>query len=84
MYLRRAVLACNSGGPKETIVDEETGFLRNATIEEFASVMFKSVINPNKIQKMGENGHRRVNEKFSFLAFTEKLDRFVCEKQVSN
>lgn len=79
MYLKRPVLACNSGGPKETILDGQTGFLRSQNPEEFAKVLIESIENPAKIQKMGENGHCRVIENFSFVAFSEKLDRLVLE-----
>ncbi len=27
MYMRKAVIACNSGGPKESIVNDSTGYL---------------------------------------------------------
>ncbi|XP_055925557.1 alpha-1,3/1,6-mannosyltransferase ALG2-like [Argiope bruennichi] len=39
MLLGRPVLACSSGGPLETVLHEQTGFLCDATPEFFASKM---------------------------------------------
>jgi alpha-1,3/alpha-1,6-mannosyltransferase len=39
MYCGVPVLAVNNGGPKESVVDGETGFLRKANETEFSEVM---------------------------------------------
>ena len=38
MYSYRPVIACNSGGPKESVLHEQTGFLCDPTPQSFAEV----------------------------------------------
>lgn len=77
MYLRTPVIAVNSGGPTETIVHEQTGFLCEPEPEDFASAAARVVRDPKLGEKMGEMGRKRVEQRFSFEAFTEKLDQIV-------
>ncbi|XP_070492255.1 alpha-1,3/1,6-mannosyltransferase ALG2 [Chironomus tepperi] len=77
MYLQVPVIAVNSGGPKETVVHEQTGFLCESTPEDFANaatLVFKDL---KLAEKMGEMGRTRVQQRFSFEAFTEKLNQIV-------
>jgi alpha-1,3/alpha-1,6-mannosyltransferase len=63
------VLAANEGGPTETIIEGETGWLRNVSkVDEWAAVMRKVLsgqLDAKALQRMGENGKRRVAEMFS-------------------
>ncbi|XP_072023865.1 alpha-1,3/1,6-mannosyltransferase ALG2-like [Amphiura filiformis] len=77
MYMKRPVIAVNSGGPLETVKDGATGFLRASTAEDFAEAMTKFVKDAGLSKKMGQGGHRRVISKFSFEAFGSKLDSIV-------
>ncbi|CRL02260.1 CLUMA_CG015102, isoform A [Clunio marinus] len=77
MYMKRPVIAVSSGGPTETIVDEQTGFLCEAEPEDFANAAARIIKNPKLGEKMGEMGRKRVEQRFSFEAFTEKLDQIV-------
>lgn len=77
MYLSRPVVAVNSGGPTETIVDEQTGFLCESDPEDFANAAARIVKDSKLAEKMGEMGRKRVAQRFSFEAFTEKLDQIV-------
>ncbi|MCJ1456840.1 Alpha-1,3-mannosyltransferase-like protein [Mycoblastus sanguinarius] len=71
------VLAANSGGPLETILDPETGWLRSVDkVEEWTNVM-QQVLHQdtnNHLQQMGENGKRRVKEEFSDTKMANRLD----------
>ena len=77
MYLSRPVIAVNSGGPTETIVHDQTGFLCESEPEDFANAAARIVKDFKLGEKMGELGRKRVEQRFSFEAFTEKLDKIV-------
>lgn len=79
MYLRRPVIAVNSGGPTETIIHESTGFLCANDETEFADAMVRFVKDRTLFVRMGERGRKRVQQKFSFEAFTDQLDTIVRE-----
>lgn len=71
------VLAANSGGPLETILDPDTGWLRDAEkVEQWTDVM-KSVLvemSDEQLRQMGTNGKRRVREEFSETKMAKRLD----------
>lgn len=71
------VLAANSGGPLETILDPDTGWLRDAEkVEQWTDVM-KSVLvemSDEQLRQMGTNGKRRVGEEFSETKMAKRLD----------
>ena len=71
------VLAANSGGPLETVLDAETGWLRNVEkLEEWTDVM-KQVLtemSDGQLGQMGANGKRRVKEEFSETKMAKRLD----------
>ncbi len=78
MYCGLPVVAVADGGPRETVVDGQTGFLREATAEAFAGAMNALLEGGDELKRtMGKNGRRRVQENFSFQAFTESLNRAV-------
>ncbi|XP_008475675.1 alpha-1,3/1,6-mannosyltransferase ALG2 [Diaphorina citri] len=78
MFCKRPVIAVNSGGPKESVVDGRTGFLCESNEEAFAKAMKKIVDNDgNIIQQFSQFGFNRFNEKFSFQAFSIQLNTIV-------
>lgn len=79
MYLRKPVVAVNSGGPTETIIHESTGFLCPKDETAFANAMVRFVKDRTLSGRMGEMGRKRVQQKFSFEAFTDQLDTIVRE-----
>lgn len=87
MHARCPVIAVNSGGPCETIVDGVSGFLQPATATDFASAMRKFIGDGGDElrHKLGEAGNQRVQQCFSFDSFTVKLDgivRTLCSSTV--
>ncbi|GBP16149.1 hypothetical protein EVAR_9867_1 [Eumeta japonica] len=83
MYVGKPVIAVNSGGPTETIVNDVTGFLCEPNSESFSNAMKKLMLNPDLIEKFGEAGRKRFETKFSFDAFSEQLDGILMrERQV--
>ena len=62
------VLAANSGGPLETVLDGETGWLRSADdISQWTEVLRTVLDDAQKdsLTQMGDKGKRRVEEEFS-------------------
>lgn len=72
------VLAANSGGPLETVLDPATGWLRDAEkVEQWTDVMKKVMgqMSEEQLRQMGENGKRRVREEFSETKMAKRLDK---------
>ncbi|RDW63127.1 GDP-Man:Man(1)GlcNAc(2)-PP-dolichol alpha-1,3-mannosyltransferase [Aspergillus mulundensis] len=71
------VLASNTGGPLETIVEGETGWLRDATdVPAWTAVIEKVLygMSAEEIKKMSVAAKERVEAKFSLRAMGEKLE----------
>ena len=79
MYMKRPVIAVNSGGPLETVLHGETGFLCNPDAESFAEAMKKFVSDSSLTENLGTIGQKHVLQKFSFEVFAEKLHNIVCQ-----
>lgn len=79
MYLAKPVIAVNSGGPTETIIHDQTGFLSVPQPANFAAFMAKLVKDDKQCERMGEMGRKRVQQRFSFEAFSTKLDNIVTD-----
>lgn len=71
------VLAANSGGPLETVLDPETGWLRDVEkVEQWTDIMKKVLkdLSEEQLQQIGMNGKRRVQEEFSETKMAKRLD----------
>lgn len=79
MAAQKPVIACNSGGPVETVKHEVTGFLCDPNPLEFAKSMSKLMADPEMAAKMGKEARRHVTEKFSTKSFGEQLNRYVFD-----
>lgn len=77
MYTCKPVIATNSGGPTETIVDKKTGYLKNPDPKAFAEAMADCVQNRDNCAKLGLEGRNRFRDHFSFKAFTNQLDTYI-------
>ena len=78
MAAYKPVIACDSGGPVETIKNEVTGFLCNPTPHEFSLAMAKLIQEPQMAKKMGENARQHVMESFSTEIFGQHLNRLLA------
>lgn len=74
MYMKKPVIACNSGGPLETVIDGETGYLSDPNPESFAEKMIKFVEDQILSEKIGAKGREHVINNFSIKKFDEELD----------
>jgi len=82
------VLAANEGGPLETVVEGETGWLRDVMkVPSWTEVMQKVLVqaksDPRSLSKMGEAGRRRVVEKFSKRKMALNLNQCFDELKTS-
>ncbi|KAL1863419.1 Alpha-1,3-mannosyltransferase-like protein [Paecilomyces lecythidis] len=71
------VLASNTGGPLETIVEGETGWLRDAqAVDEWTAVMRKVLfeLSPEDLKRMSVQSKERVQKEFSLTAMGGRLD----------
>ena len=71
------VLAANSGGPLETVLDGENGWLRSVDkVEQWTGVMQQVLhhLSDAQLRQVGENGKTRVREEFSSLKMAHRLD----------
>lgn len=73
------VLAASSGGPLETVVEGETGWLRCVDdIQAWTDIMSAVVtgrISERELDMIAENGRRRVRNEFSEEKMAKQLDR---------
>ncbi|XP_042458175.1 alpha-1,3/1,6-mannosyltransferase ALG2-like [Zingiber officinale] len=79
MAAKKPVIACNSGGPLETIKHEVTGFLCEPTPFEFAQAMSKLLSDSETAARMGEEARNHVTKKFSTETFGEQLNHYVLD-----
>lgn len=80
MYLQTPVIACNSGGPCETIVHGQTGLLCDSNPVEYSRCMREMIRGEQQHRRaytMGLVGKQHVSSKFSFRSFTDKLNSYV-------
>ena len=78
MAAARPVLACNSGGPTESVVDVKTGFLCEPTPAAFADAMAK-LLAPGATTQLGTAARSHVQAQFSRAAFGDRLHRLVLD-----
>ncbi|KIY98579.1 hypothetical protein MNEG_9380 [Monoraphidium neglectum] len=72
----RPVVACNSGGPVESVPDGRGGFLCEPAAGPWADAL-ESLLDARGAAKMGAAARAHVQEAFSRAAFGERLDRHV-------
>ncbi|KAJ1702892.1 hypothetical protein LUZ63_002671 [Rhynchospora breviuscula] len=77
MASRKPVIACNSGGPVETVRDGETGFLCDPSPVQFANAMLKLAKDAGMATKMGEEACKHVTNTFSTKIFGKQLNNYV-------
>ncbi|KAI9871157.1 MAG: hypothetical protein M1830_003254, partial [Pleopsidium flavum] len=76
------VLAANSGGPLETVVDGKTGWLRSVDdVEQWTDVMDRVLhrMSNDQLKDMGETGKTRVKAEFSERKMAERMEEVIEE-----
>lgn len=80
------VLAANTGGPLETVLDGKTGWLRDVQdVNAWTDVMRRVMDDENakELSIMGQNGKQRVRTEFSRSKMSERLDGEIQEMMQS-
>lgn len=73
MSSAKAVIAVNEGGPKESVVNNKTGFLVESTPEALADAMAELISDKNRTKKMGRAARIHV-QKYDWKNFIKKYD----------
>ena len=73
MALGKPVIADNTGGPRESIIPGETGYLCD-NWESYGDAMIDLIEKPQQGEKYGQKGMKRVEEVFSFTTFAKQLN----------
>ena len=90
MYAGSAVVAGNSGGPTETVINGKTGILVDMTpgysdsAHNLAFALDKLLQGPKKAIMMGEAGHNHVKLKFGLKQFRAQWKELVLMKGIPN
>ena len=77
MYSKLPVVACNNGGPKETIINDKTGYLCDSTAQEFSRAIQTLIQDPSKKVIFGKAGRDHVANSFSIDKFGDRLEEIV-------
>lgn len=80
MYFKKPIIAVCSGGPTETVLNKQTGFLCAPNAESFSEAMLKCIIDENHCHQMGEAAKNRFDSNFSFDSFSRKLNEIILSK----
>jgi len=82
------VLAATQGGPKETVVDGQTGWLRDVRDTQAWTDVMQKVLGgdiPNaELQRFGYRGRQRVKSLFSQNKMAEVLDQEIAQMLTAN
>lgn len=79
MAAHKPVIACNSGGPVETIKNGVTGFLCDPSPQDFSLAMAKFIQDPQMAERMGLEARQHVTESFSTKIFGQRLNRILVD-----
>ncbi len=74
MAMAKPVVAINSSGPKEIIINGQTGYLVDFSHDEFAEKIVELLDSPQKACKMGEEGRKRVLGNFTWEKSAQRME----------
>lgn len=81
MRYGKPVVAANSGGSPEVVLDGETGvFVPYGDISKLAEALTSLCLNPQLRARLGQAGYRRVREKFTFPRFKQTLTDILMQE----
>ncbi len=77
----KAVIAGNSGGAPEAVVDGETGFVIDPTDEQWlAEKVLELLQNRELAERLGQNGQKRASDQFVWSKQAKKLLMFITKE----
>ena len=77
MSFSKPVIATNQGGPKESIIDGETGFLAEPNEEDFSQKMATLAKDEQLARRMGRKGRQRAMQ-FDWKGAAQRMDELVA------
>ncbi len=81
MKYGKAVVAANSGGAPEVVQDGITGSLvQYGDKEQLAETLIDLCLDQNKRLRLGQAGYQRLQEKFTFSHFKQKLTEILMKE----
>ena len=83
MACGKPVIAFNTGGPKETIINDITGYLLQDDLDQWENKIFDLLENNQKRMKMGISARNRAVNEFSWDAFMRKIKENLGQIQIS-
>ena len=83
MACGKPVIAFNTGGPKETVVNNITGYLLQDDLDQWEEKIFELLDNNQKRMKMGISARNRVVDEFSWDAFMRKIKENLGQMQIN-
>lgn len=75
----KPVIACNSGGPVETIKNGVTGFLCDPSPRDFCLAMAKLIQKPEMAERMGREARLHIAKSFSTKTFGNHLHQYLVD-----
>ena len=81
MAMGKPVVAISSSGPKEIIINGQTGYLVDFSPNGFAEKIIDLLDSPQKAGKMGEEGRKRVLSNFSCEKSARKMEEVFYKTQ---
>ncbi|KAI3466038.1 hypothetical protein Pfo_022701 [Paulownia fortunei] len=79
MAAHKPVIACNSGGPVETIKSGVTGYLCDPSPQEFSMAMANFIRDPQMSKTMGREARQHVVQSFSTKIFGQHLNAYIVD-----
>ncbi|HNV01589.1 MAG TPA: glycosyltransferase [archaeon] len=80
MAYGKAVISVNEGGPKETIINEKTGYLVERNEKEFSQKMLLLAKNLKLNKKLGNNGKKHAKE-FDWKVIASNIDKVITKSK---
>ena len=72
---KKPIISVNEGGPTETILNNRSGFLVDATPTAFAEKMIYLAGRPEIVEQMGKEGYKNISTNYSKKSFFKKYDK---------
>ncbi|KAK4420428.1 Alpha-1,3/1,6-mannosyltransferase ALG2 [Sesamum alatum] len=79
MAAHKPVIACNSGGPVETIKNGVTGYLCDPSPQDFSMAMANFIRDPQMSRTMGREARQHVVQSFSTKIFGQHLNAYITD-----
>ena len=73
------VIACETGGQTDAMIDGKTGLLVEPTVEAVTNALLELLSNPRTARRMGKAGRAYVSERFGKESYREKWAKLLVQ-----